>query len=362
VLNKKFNKTKKPYKSLTKLVEEVLVSEYATVLIQKENEPDVTEYKVSNTTADKIKKALSADPHYEKINAYIISKGFKPDTFQRGDFQKLITTIFESNETDLDAFSKFIDSQSKPSLIENTAGNLIRIGNSHGLPTELLTNIFNTKLVDDGGNSVGPGEILLGLLFKDLRNSETVGDLMLGNDKVEVKGDQGRFGPQPGRGEIIAPVTSFVAPFLARPEQQQQYTALAANIKVPGVASKDANFDMIKHMFASYDLIQDKKAVYDNTVKVLDSIYNRNEPVAANYITQAMIANKEREKIKKALIKINTVGYLGDEKLIIMNPSHNYIFATKENMISSGGLIDQDKIKTKSNFKFNDAFPNLILK
>jgi len=71
VLNKKFNKTKKPYKSLTKLVEEILVSEYATVLIQKDTDQNVMQFKVSNQTADKVIQALDVDTHYKKIDKYL---------------------------------------------------------------------------------------------------------------------------------------------------------------------------------------------------------------------------------------------------------------------------------------------------
>ena len=358
-----FNKkARKPYKSLTELVEEVLVSEYATVLIQKDNEPNVSQFKISNQTADKIIKTLGDDPHYEKITNYIISKGFTPETFQKGDFRKLTSSIFESSTQELDAFTKFIDTENKPLLAEHKSGNLIRIGNTYGLASGLLTNIFDTELTDDSGNNVGKGEILIGLLFKDVKNSETTGDLLFGSEKVEVKGDQGRFGPQPGRGEVIAPVTTFVEPFIRTQEQIQQYLTLAAQIKVPGVAAKDANNDMIRHMFASYDFVQDKKQVYNHIIKKLDSIYNREEPVAGVYVTEAMLANKERDKVRKALVKLNTIGYLGDQKLVMISSEHDYIFVTKENMISTGGLIDQGKIKTKSNFKFTDAFPNLILK
>jgi len=272
--------------------------------------------------------------------------------------------ILDNKKDSLDAFVKFIETSNKPLMESQLSGNLIKIGNSSGLSNEFINSIFNPGLSDNKNNKVGPGEVLIGILFNDVRNTPTTGDLLIGNQEVEVKSKDGRFGPQPGRGEFIVPFTSFIAPFvnLKDPQVINNYNNIANSIKVPGVGEEKAKYDMIKHMLASYMFINDKKAVYENIITVLDSIYTSNNSVARSYITQAMLENKERDKLKKGLLKINTVGYLGDKKLIMLNTNLDYTFVTKEKMLEEGGLIDSGKIIPTSNFKFTDAFPNLGLK
>jgi len=254
VLNKKFNKTKNPYKSLTKIVEEVLVSEYATVRIQKDTDLDVRSFKVSNQTADKVIQALDVDPHYDKINNYLNSKGFTIERFQRGDYEKLMNTILANSKESLESFVKFIETSNKPLMESQLTGNLMRIGNSAGLSTEFINSLFNPGLSDNKNNKVGPGEVLIGVLFNDVKNTPTTGDLLVGNQEVEVKSQDGRFGPQPGRGEFIVPFTSFIAPFvnLKDPQIINNYNTVANSIKVPGVNVEKARYDMVKHMIACF--------------------------------------------------------------------------------------------------------------
>jgi hypothetical protein len=353
VLNKK---PKKPYKSLKTILDEVFkkstLNEYATVLIQKENEPDVSEFKVSNQTADKVRRALSSDPHEQKIASYLSTKQFTPDAFQGKGYQILLGTILESTEEEVSSLSKYIDRNDKPSLEQTPKGNYLTIGGGLGISQNLIKILFSlTDLKDPKGSNVGPGEIITALIFNDVTNSLGSGDLLLNNNPLEVKSG-GRFGQQPGRGGPPIAVTSFVSPFLRTPEQLQQYTTKTSKSK----------FDIVDHIIASYEFITNKQAVLNQIWNILNNIYTPDLLLASKYVTEELIKKKDKIGLKNAIFKLNTEGYVKDKKLLLINEKYDYILTDKDKMVVDNGLIDSGAVKTRSNYRFNELNPNVVYK
>jgi len=352
---------KKPYKSLQDIYSAsvaantriLFVKEDATVLIQKDQEKDVDEFKVTNQTADKLRKEIRNETYEGKIMDYLAQKNYSANAFQGKGFNILASTILESSDEELKTFSDFIDKAEKPKLSEATQGNIMSVAKSQGIADSIITNLSSlNELTDRGGSKIGPGEIAVALLFDDVKNSLTGGDLLMGSSKVEVKKGGGRLGQQPGRGGMALSPTIFIEPFVKNKDALSSYV------------QQNSGNDIVKHLIASYKLIapelKNEAAGYIH--KILDSIYAAGKNVASKYVTKEALDKGNYEALKADLLKLNIEGYMKSDYFLFIDNNYNYILADKNSMLMQDGLVDTRKIWLRSNYRFNDLYPGVVLR
>jgi len=372
-------KVKKPYKSLDEVYLKNTLSKYsagtriiflrerADVLIQKDPPAGaVREFEVSNDTADKLERSLTVqEPNREKFVNYLALKGFKPESYRDNGFVLITEAIMQLQDQDIKSFASFIDRPEKPSLREYLAGNLLSIGKQYGLTDGFTKRMSSVQPIDKGGNAVGPGEILFGLIFKDVMNSPQSGDLAFNGKKVEVKGTGGRFGQQGGRSSFVPRNTIFIEPFVKNtPEQMNKYRGILSSIKV-GSAAREKTNDIVYNMLVSYNFIPNmQNDMYNVIIDTLDNFYSYKQKFAAEYITPELLKSNDYNAIKKAVFKLYAKGYLEKNKIdgYLINVSSknlNYIVITLEQLLTPNtGYIDSGKLVVK-NFRFNDLYPNI---
>lgn len=371
-------KIKKPYKSLDEIylnntpkisvgTKIIFLKERADVVIQRDApHGDVREFEVSDDTANKLIKSLDIEePNKQKINNFLASKGFKPESYKDNGYVLILDALFNLAEEDIKRFSAFIDSPEKPQLKNNLSGNLFDIGSKAGLTQSFIKRLSTVEPKDINDNSVGPGEILLGILFMDVFNSPQSGDLAFNGKKVEVKGTGGRFGPRGGMSSFVPRNTVFIEPFIRNnPDQINKYRGKLSSIKVNSAAREKTN-DLIYNIIASYDFfpnLQDN--MYNIIIDTLDNFYSYKQKFAAEYITPELLKSNNYNNIKKAVFKLYAKGYLEKNKIdgYLINVSSktlNYIVITLEQLLAPNtGYIDSNKLSVK-NFRFNDLYPNI---
>lgn len=347
--------------------DKVSLKEYAEVIIQK-NPPhgEVKDFRVSDDTAEKISNAITKEPNQKKIIDFLNGKGFTEKSFKGRGFNAIVDTIIEAGEQSVESFINFIQNESKPTILSNLTGNLLDIGTKAGISAEIIKLLSTLNLLDNTNNAVGPGEIAIGLIFSDVRNSSTKGDLELGGKKVEVKGSGGRMGLQPGRSpQTVSPLV-FVLPFIKNnKEALAQYNNIVLNSKY-GKRIREKTYDVIYNMLVSYNFVKDKKSIYENIVEELDKIYSYGNNYAKEYITIPLLESADYLKIKTALFKLYAKGYLEKNKIdgYLINVSKDnldYIVITLQQLLEpETGYIDTGKVVAE-NFRFNDLYPGISI-
>jgi len=349
--------SRKKYVSLTSSVEKVLKSthtkilflrEDATVLIQKDDNPKVGEYTVPNATADKIEKEIRDSAYNDIILNFLKQKNYTRESFQGRGFSLLLEAIFDTSDEDLKGLSEFITSKNDLILEGHMpSGNVAVLAKQKDFSDKMLANFFNlNELKDAGGSSVGPGEVLFAIIFKDVVNATDGGDLLVNNKRLEVKGNGGRFGQQQNRYPAYSP-TLFVDVFIRDKNEQQKYIS---SIKLGRLAVALKN---------GYTVVTDKKAFTEYAIEKLNEIYANKQPLAQKYFNEQTFASLSEADINKQLFKLYADGYIKTDYIMVIDKKFNYVVVTKEQFIK---LIDNNSVKTSGYFSFQNAFPSFELK
>jgi len=168
------------------------------------------------------------DSVYTAIVNTLKAKNYSDDTLQPGHFDGLVAGIIKNDPTE---FLKFVSTSGDREIKYNPTGNLASFLTPGGFSEDAMKALVGSKWTDAGGSNIGPGEIALALTFGDVSNKvvkklgeegdesdSTGGDLLLtidgggdgegffqdieivdGEAPIEIKGQDGRFGQQPGR-------------------------------------------------------------------------------------------------------------------------------------------------------------------
>jgi len=164
-------------------------------LYVKDNEEYKPLGQVSDDNFDKIARIAKGGDALESITKYLDGKLYTRNSFKNEyDFDSLVDML------DRGEFEKYIAAEDKPSLSIPKTGNVVELVTSKGFNEKTAMRASAFTPIDDGGSNVGPCEILLALAFNNVTNSTGGGDLMIDGQKLEVKGQGGRFGQQGGRG------------------------------------------------------------------------------------------------------------------------------------------------------------------
>ena len=157
---------------------------------------------------------------YEGIKRHLQNKGYNLKSFQPGHFTGLIYTILGKGAQGK-RFLDYLNSDTGFELSRAPVADLRTSAIQAGIPEDALNALMDSKWTDARGSNIGPGEIALALIFKDVSNKREGtgagrgGDLSItitvsGEDgsmgteisDLEVKGQGGRLGQQPARGGV----------------------------------------------------------------------------------------------------------------------------------------------------------------
>lgn len=175
---------------------------------------------------------------YNTVINYLQDKGYVKGSLDPnhlgGLHQSLTHGVYADDPDDWNVWLQFVRNASSGNVMrieEKPIGVFNEVLKEYGFSDSLISRLIDQKYTDAGGSNVGPGEIALSLIFKDVRNTDPdqSGDLRLEiggmstntgvsegevdeegakeietrhDTALEVKGQGGHFGQQGGRGGV----------------------------------------------------------------------------------------------------------------------------------------------------------------
>ena len=139
-----------------------------------------------------VKKFLASKPFASKIFEYLDSKNLTEKTLREGDVRKFILEIL-ANNNDTANFAKYIENPATLSSIDKSGMLIPTIQKLSGVSAESITGLINL-IGTESGRGVGRSEIALATFFKDVKMSQSKGDLDWDGTYLEVKGTAARLG------------------------------------------------------------------------------------------------------------------------------------------------------------------------
>jgi len=310
---------------------------------------------LTNPQIQRLFKNVSGFAHKDNILNYVNSKGFTANKFKTGDIA--IETIFNGiSDSNIDEFIKYIKNPKTLSSID-VAGNF---ASQLGLSSTLVRDLIDIEPGSDaGGSNVGKIEVFLGLMFSDVDNNVSKGDLNWNGKNLEVKGTGGRLGQQSGRGSDNKETIENAARQLLSDEVLEEYLNYLPKIKYSIVYS-------IKEL---YEVATSNGKSNNDVEKVIQAALNRafyDKGVAATYFnTPEDFTNIDR--IKKNLIKVNSRSYAIKTNvntfLFCNSSSGDYVIVDMSELDSA---IDNVKFDTSvrgvTGYKWYDIAPNMVVR
>jgi len=310
---------------------------------------------LTNPQIQRLFKNVSGFAHKDNILNYVNSKGFTANKFKTGDIA--IETIFNGiSDSNIDEFVKYIKNPKTLSSID-VAGNF---ASQLGLSSTLVRDLIDIEPGSDaGGSNVGKIEVFLGLMFSDVDNNVSKGDLNWNGKNLEVKGTGGRLGQQSGRGSDNKETIENAARQLLSDEVLEEYLNYLPKVKYSIVFS-------IKEL---YEIATSNGKSNNDVEKVIQAALNRafyDKGVAATYFnTPEDFTNID--KIKKNLIKVNSRSYAiktdVNTFLFCNSSSGDYVIVDMSELDSA---IDNVKFDTSvrgvTGYKWYDIAPNMVVR
>jgi len=310
---------------------------------------------LTNPQIQRLFKNISGFAHKDNILNYVNSKGFTANKFKTGDIA--IETIFNGiSDSNIDEFVKYIKNPKTLSSID-VAGNF---ASQLGLSSTLVRDLIDIEPGSDaGGSNVGKIEVFLGLMFSDVDNNVSKGDLNWNGKNLEVKGTGGRLGQQSGRGSDNKETIENAARQLLSDEVLEEYLNYLPKIKYSIVYS-------IKEL---YEVATSNGKSNNDVEKIIQAALNRafyDKGVAATYFnTPEDFTNID--KIKKNLIKVNSRSYAiktdVNTFLFCNSSSGDYVIVDMSELDSA---IDNVKFDTSvrgvTGYKWYDIAPNMVVR
>jgi len=290
---------------------------------------------VDDSDFKKIQKLVAGGSTGEIIN-YLNSKKYDKNSFQNEhDFSSLVDLL------DRYHFDEYFKADQKPSLVDVKENNIYNVTKAVGLDEGGARALAQFKPVDNAGSNIGPGEILLAMVFKDVTNSDSGGDLKINSDSLEIKGQGGRFGQQSGRGGVNFSL-------------QPMLDALGENIELP-ISLKNA-ISILYQAFTNKKISQKFIPALRKTLEQAYPSADFNHLNNVDYMDAGTHGS-----IKHMLLKLCFSNYVTkynyDNVLFINKNTLDYALFDKEDALKNGGLIDTGKLKS-DNFTIRDLYPN----
>jgi hypothetical protein len=307
-------------------------------------------------TADqiaKIHREVVKVGYHDTVMGILGDKGFTADRFKSGN--SAVELIFNRiADTDVEKLSEYLKD---PKELRPGAHNFATLTN---LPSQMIIDLFTIEPgSDNNGSNIGRGEIALGILFKDVDNSESSGDLKWNGTNLEVKGAGGRLGQQAGRSGNISALELMSHKLLSDTDAEALLDLPNAGVMSYGLMSL---YDAAKK--AGKTDPQIFKVIQDG----LDSIYY-SQGVAKNYFNGKADLS-DTATVKRNLLKLNVESYMKKNNigsLLFFNNSLDYLAFNKDqadSLINSGKLDTSTAAKPdpSKGFSFNNPYPQIYFK
>lgn len=311
--------------------------------------------KLNDSQVQKLFKNISGFAYKDSILSFVNSKGFTSDKFKTGDIA--IETIFNGiSDSNINEFIQYIK---KPRTLSSLdlSGNFV---SQLGLSPNLVEDLINIEPgADAGGSSVGKAEVFLGLMFSDVDNNVSKGDLNWNGKNLEVKGTGGRLGQQAGRGNDNKETIENAAKQLLDDEVLDEYVNYLSTIK----------YSMVFSIKKLYETATENGKSINDVKKIIQSALNRafyDKGVASMYFNDPSDFT-DPDRIKKNLIKVNSRSYAiktDVNAFLFLNSSNgDYVIV---DMAELDDAIDTQKFDTSvrgvTGYKWYDIAPNMVVR
>ena len=311
--------------------------------------------KLNDSQVQKLFKNISGFAYKDSILSFVNSKGFTSDKFKTGDIA--IETIFNGiSDSNINEFIQYIK---KPRTLSSLdlSGNFV---SQLGLSPNLVEDLINIEPgADAGGSSVGKAEVFLGLMFSDVDNNVSKGDLNWNGKNLEVKGTGGRLGQQAGRGNDNKETIENAAKQLLDGEVLDEYVNYLSTIK----------YSMVFSIKKLYETATENGKSISDVKKIIQSALNRafyDKGVASMYFNDPSDFT-DPDRVKKNLIKVNSRSYAiktDVNAFLFLNSSNgDYVIV---DMAELDDAIDTQKFDTSvrgvTGYKWYDIAPNMVVR
>jgi hypothetical protein len=299
---------------------------------------------------------------------YFRKKGINGDAYQLGD--KAVKVLFDdiASLPNFDKVISYFDSPKALVIGPDGRGSF----EQSGLPKDTLLSMMTMQPgADAGGNSTGPGEVALSLLFKNVTNYTGGGDLEFDGEVLELKGKDARLGKQ-ARGNRNLESTflgfmldSAVTSNLISEEEYDEFISDTDHNNI-AIAIRDA-----------YELLVDQKGLdrkefLQRVQKGVGAIFFENLSVAQKYFNDASDF-KNVNTVMKQLVKVNLESYM-DKIKTSQIMFHNFrkgkttdlrfALVKREEIdpVVEAGTIRLGSQKQEGSFFWNNTNPSVKLK
>jgi hypothetical protein len=307
-------------------------------------------------TADqiaKIHREVVKVGYHDTVMGILGSKGFTADRFKSGN--SAVELIFNRiADTDVEKLSEYLKD---PKELQPGTHNFTALTE---LPSQTIIDLLTIEPGSDNtGSNIGRGEIALGILFKDVDNTETSGDLKWKGTNLEIKGTGGRLGQQGGRSGNINALELMSHKLLSDEDAE-------ALLDLPNTGV------MSYGLMALYDAANKAGKTDPQIFKViqdgLDSIYY-GQGVAKDYFNGKADLS-DTTTVKRNLLKLNVESYMKKNNigsLLFFNNNLDYLAFSKDqadSLITSGKLDTSTAAKPdpSKGFSFNNPYPQIYFK
>jgi len=299
---------------------------------------------------------------------YFSKKGINGDAYQLGN--KAVKVLFDdiASLPNFDKVISYFDSPKALVIGPDGRGSF----EQSGLPKDTLLSMMTMQPgADAGGNSTGPGEVALSLLFKNVTNYTGGGDLEFDGEVLELKGKDARLGKQ-ARGNRNLESTflgfmldSAVTSNLISEEEYDEFISDTDHNNI-AIAIRDAYELLVEQKGL------DRKEFLQRVQKGVGAIFFENLSVAQKYFNDASDF-KNVNTVMKQLVKVNLESYM-DKIKTSQIMFHNFrkgkttdlrfALVKREEIdpVVEAGTIRLGSQKQEGSFFWNNTNPSVKLK
>jgi hypothetical protein len=307
-------------------------------------------------TADqlaKIHREIVKVGYHDTVMGILGAKGFKADRFKSGN--SAVEMIFNRiADIDVEKLSEYLKD---PKGLQPGTNNFATLTE---LPSKMVIDLLMIEPgSDNNGSNIGRGEIALGILFKDVDNSESSGDLKWNGTNLEIKGTGGRLGQRGGMSGNVNVLELMSHKLLLDVDAEALLELPNAGVMSYGLM---ALYDAAKKEGKSDPQIF--KVIQDG----LDSLYYSQGAAKTYFNGKADLT--DTATVKKNLLKLNVDSYMKKnniESLLFFNNNLDYLAFSKDqadSLINSGKLDTSTAAKPdpSKGFSFNNPYPQIYFK
>lgn len=182
---------------LDRLISELVKEEdqKPKVITKKDIIDYINNAKLDDKQITKLYQRVTNFGNYRSIRDKVKAKGYGDKIYKQ--YSQQIQSIIEDLPVeDSRKFSDFLQKGGAKFSTNSRGGNIIDdISSQTNLPTNVVKAVFRHTAQDEKKRGVGMGELALILLFDNITNAVSKGDLAIDGQEFEVKGQGAKLGP-----------------------------------------------------------------------------------------------------------------------------------------------------------------------